>query len=96
VVTGLITLLDSGSVPPPDAIIAALGSASPALNSLSAINTSVQYDQRGALHSPTSPSVFYLGNTTIPDLGFRAVVVLPSGVVQVWTAPPGGPWQRAS
>jgi len=30
--------------------------------------------------------VFYLGNPAIADLGFRAIVLLPSGTVQVWRA----------
>jgi hypothetical protein len=37
-----------------------------------------------------------LGNTNISDLGFRAIVLLPSGTVQVWTAGVGGPWLRIS
>ena len=94
VVNGIITLLDDGAVPSPAAIIAAIQSAG--LNTLSPTNTAVTYDQRGGLKTPNTPSVFYLGNTEIPEMGFRAVVLLPAGTVQVWTAPPGGPWQRVS
>jgi prepilin-type N-terminal cleavage/methylation domain-containing protein len=95
---GITTLLDAGSVPPPDAIVTALGTGSPSLNVLSPGNASVTYDQRGARQFPGAPSVdvFYLGNTTISDLGFRAIVLTPSGTVQVWTAGIGGPWQRIS
>ncbi len=95
---GLVSLLDSGSVPAPTAIAAAQGAASPPLNVLSPGNTFVQYDQRGARKFTGAPSVdvFYLGNTNIADLGFCAVVLLPSGTVQVWSAGPGGTWQRVS
>jgi prepilin-type N-terminal cleavage/methylation domain-containing protein len=95
---GVTTLLDAGSVPPPDAIVAALGTGSPSLNVLSPGNTSVTYDQRGARKFSGAPTVdvFYLGNTSISDLGFRAIVLTPSGMVQVWTAGIGGPWQRIS
>jgi prepilin-type N-terminal cleavage/methylation domain-containing protein len=95
---GLTTLLDAGSVPPPDAIVAALGTGSPSLNVLSPADASVIYDPRGARKFTGAPSVdvFYLGNTSIGDLGFRAIVLLPSGTVQVWTAGIGGPWLRVS
>ncbi len=97
---GMVQMLDAGSVPPPDAIVTALTAAAPALNVLSPGNATVGYDQRGARYFPppsgATVDVFYLGNTAIPDFGFRAVVLLPSGTVQVWSAGPGGPWQRIS
>lgn len=97
-ITGLVQMLDAGSVPPPDAIVTAVGTASPALNVLSPGNASVRFDQRGARVFTGAPSVdvFYLGNTSIGDLGFRAIVLLPSGAVQVWRAGVGGPWMRVS
>jgi Tfp pilus assembly protein FimT len=99
VVSGIVTLLPSGSVPSSASIIAALGAASPGLTTLSGGNATVTYDGRGALYfSPNPPAVyvFYLGNTAIPDLGARAVVLLPSGMVQVWTATTSSTWQRVS
>ena len=95
---GLVSLLDGGSVPPPDAIVTAIGAGSPSLNVLSPGNASVAYDQRGARKFARAPSVdiFYLANTSVTDLGYRAIVLLPSGSVQVWTTGPGGPWQRVS
>ncbi len=100
-VGGLVSLLNSGSVPAPTAIAAAMGPASPSLNVLSPGNASVTYDQRGARNFPGTPpvpsvDVFYLGNPNIADLEFCAVVLLPSGTVQVWSAGPGGTWQRIS
>jgi prepilin-type N-terminal cleavage/methylation domain-containing protein len=100
IIGDVVSLLDggSGSMPPPDAIVTAVGSGSPSLNVLSPGNTSVTYDQRGARKFGGAPSVdvFYLGNTSVTDLGYRAIVLLPSGTVQVWTAGPGGQWQRIS
>jgi prepilin-type N-terminal cleavage/methylation domain-containing protein len=95
---GIVQMLDAGSVPPPNAIVTALTAAAPALNVLSPGNALVGYDQRGARSYPGAPTVdvFYLGNTGIPDFGFRAIVLLPSGTVQVWSAGPGGPWQQIS
>src|SRR5262249_4253501 len=80
---GIVTLLDDGSVPDPSPIVAALGSGSPSLNVLSPGDAIVTYDQRGARQFSGSPTVdvFYLGNTNIADMGFCAVVLLPSGNV---------------
>ena len=97
-ITGTVTLLDSGSVPNPAPIAAALGAGSPAITVLSPGNSSVTFDQRGAIKftGPPAVDVFYMGNTNLPDLGFTAIVLLPSGNVQVWSAGPGGTWQRIS
>jgi len=103
-ITGLVQMLDAGSVPPPDAIVTAVGPASPALNVLSPGSVPVGFDQRGArlfgappnFGGPPTVDVFYLGNTSIDDLGFRAIVLMPSGTVQVWRAGVGGPWTRVS
>lgn len=97
-IIGLVQMLDGGSVPPPTAIVTAVGAASPALNVLSPGNATVKFDQRGARQFSGAPSVdiFYLGNPAIDDLGSRAIVLLPSGTVQVWRAGVGGPWTRVS
>jgi len=97
-ITGTVTLLDSGSVPAPVPIATALGAGSPAISVLSPGNSSITFDQRGAIKfvGPPAVDVFYLGNTNIADLGFSAIVLLPSGNVQVWSAGPGGTWQRIS
>lgn len=95
---GLVTLLDSGSVPAPTPIATALGAGSPAISVLSPGNSTITFDQRGAIKfaGPPAVDVFYLGNTNLSDLGFAAVVLLPSGNVQVWSAGPGGTWKRIS
>ena len=97
-ISGYATLLPSGIAPPPNAISAALGGA--ALTPLSASGGTVTFDARGAVRQgigatiATNPYVFYIGNATDPDSGYRAVVLLPSGSTQTWTAPQGGPWRR--
>jgi type IV fimbrial biogenesis protein FimT len=97
-IAGYATLLPSGIAPPPNAITAALGGA--ALTPLSASGGTVTFDARGAVRQviggqiAPNPYVFYVGNANDPDSGYRAVVLLPSGSVQVWTAPQGGTWRR--
>lgn len=97
-IAGYPTLLPAGApLPPPNAITAALGGA---LTTLSGGNSSVTFDARGAVRNgwngvlaPRS-LVFYVGGNNGSDSGFRAVVLLPSGSTQIWTAPSGGPWRR--
>ncbi len=93
--TGVVTLLPDGVAPGPAAIAATDGAS---LTTKSGSNGLVSYDARGAVLFPATPTVyvFYLGDAGVPDYGYRAVVLLPSGATQVWTAPDGGAWQRIS
>lgn len=100
-IAGFATLLPAGNpVPPPNAITTALGSGP--LTPLSGANNSVTFDARGAIRQgiggPISNSVyvFYIGSNGGPDYGYRAVVLLPTGSTQIWTAPNGGPWRQVS
>lgn len=97
-ISGYATLLPAGTAPPPNAIQAALGGA--ALTTLSGANGTVTFDARGAVRPQinaaiaTNPYLLYVGNANDTDSGYRAVVLLPSGSTQTWTAPAGGPWRR--
>jgi len=95
-IASFATLLPSGVAPSPTAITTALGGA--ALTTKSGSAGSVTFDARGAIRVGGSVSssvfVFYIGSTTNPDFGFRAVVLLPNGSTQIWTAPNGGAWQQ--
>lgn len=97
-ISGYAALLPSGTAPPPNAISAALGGA--ALTPLYGSGATVTFDARGAIRLgiggqvSTSVYVFYVGNATDPDSGYRAVVLLPSGSTETWTAPSGGPWRK--
>ena len=53
------------------------------------------FDARGAV-SPLLAYVLYIGSINDPVPGYRAVVLLPSGSTQIWTAPSGGPWQQVN
>ena len=63
-------------------------------------NATVAFDARGAIRvgGAVSPLVFvfYFGSANDQEFGYRAVVLLPSGVTQIWTGPAGGPWQQFS
>lgn len=104
VISGVDTLLASGTVPSPTAITASLGPGGTPLpwTVLSGSNATITYDQRGVVVSsaggPVSTSVYalYIGNPNDPSSGYRAVITLPSGAVQVWTSSSAGNWQRIS
>ena len=96
-ISGFATLLAPGGGPPAPttAITNALNGA--ALIPTPATPGPLQFDARGAVRvSGTLTSnvyVFYVGGN--PDqFGYRAVILLPSGATQVWTASAGGPWKR--
>lgn len=97
-IAGFATLLPSGVGPPPTAITAALGGA--ALTTKSGSAGTITFDARGAIRTAfgggvsASTYVFYVGSINDPDPGYRAVILLPSGSTQIWTAPGGGPWQQ--
>jgi type IV fimbrial biogenesis protein FimT len=106
VITGSDTLLPAASVPSPSAISATLGpGGSPlAWTVLSGSNGSVWYDQRGVVVTAPGPGgllsttiyALYLGNPNDASSGYRAIITMPSGAVQVWTASSAGNWQRVS
>ena len=75
-------VLDDSTVPPNTAALAtAVGVAT-----LTVVSSgSVTFDQRGAL-SPAAVNVLYVGNVARQAYGYRAVVLFPSGSMQIWTA----------
>jgi Tfp pilus assembly protein FimT len=94
-ITGVVTLLPSGTPPSSASILAKLGATTSLDASKSGAASSLTFDARGAV-SPLAAYVFYLGSPNSPEFGYRAVILLPSGATQIWTAPAGGPWQRLS
>ena len=103
-IAGNDTLLPQSSVPSPNPIAATLGAGGNTLpwTVSSGSNASIMFDQRGVVVSGAGGAVvstvyaFYLGNPNDPNAGYRAVITLPSGAVQVWTSSSAGNWQRIS
>jgi Tfp pilus assembly protein FimT len=92
-INGVVKLLPGGTAPSPTSILAKLGATSSLDASRSGAAGSITFDARGAV-SPLVAYVFYLGSGSNPEFGYRAVILLPSGATQIWTAPAGGTWQR--
>jgi type II secretory pathway pseudopilin PulG len=97
-INGFVTLLPAGGGPPTATAITDALNVS-ALTPTPANPGPLQFDARGAVRVNNTLTanvyVFYVGGAANPDeFGYRAVVLLPSGATQIWTAPAGGPWKR--
>jgi Tfp pilus assembly protein FimT len=103
-IAGFATLLPSTQtgLPSQSAICTKLfNNSGPCLDeTLTGNNSTVTYDARGAIRVGGNVSstvfVFYIGSDTSPDFGYRAVIALPTGSTQIWSAPNGGTWQQIS
>lgn len=102
---GSFTLVPESLVPNPAPIKTSLGlaAASYAWTVLSGSVSSITYDQRGVLGcvgnitcNTSVVYVLYLGSVSNPSSGYRAVITVPSGAVQVWTSSSAGDWHRVS
>jgi len=86
-------LVDSGTVPNASGLIAsAVGTVSTAAPSPN--SSQILFDARGALNPPTSVNVFYLASALAPEAGFRSVLLMPAGSIQIWTSDNSGNWQQ--
>lgn len=93
--SGNVNLVAAGAVPNTGGLAALIGV--PVLTATSPVNGVDTFDGRGAAN-PAAPGVFvlYVGNTALPAIGYRAVVLMPSGAIQVWTADAAGAWRQPS
>jgi len=105
---GSFTLLPGGSVPDTSNIASSLGQGSSGVpwTVLPGGATAEWYEHRGVMClqseavvcTATTPTIYalYVGNPNDPTAGYRAIITLPSGAVQVWSATTGGQWARVS
>ena len=84
-------LVDPASVPNTAGLIslAALGTAGTTPQAPG--GGTIAFDARGAV-SPLNVNIFYLGNGNAPEVGFRAVLLMPTGSLQIWSADTSGNW----
>lgn len=91
VLSGNVNLVAASTPPNTAGLATAIGV--PALTNVSLTSGFVAFDQRGAI-TPAAINVLYIGNAALPNLGYRAIVLLPSGSVQIWTTDASGNWQQ--
>jgi Tfp pilus assembly protein FimT len=79
-------VLDPANVPPnTSGLASAVGVAALTAVPFSTSSGAITFDQRGAV-TPASVGVLYVGNSALATYGYRAVILFPSGSVQIWTA----------
>ena len=86
-------LTDGGSVPGTAGLISsAVGSL--AVTTPSPTASGVWFDPRGAVKPPSAVTVYYLGSAVAPDAGYRAVILMPAGSLEIWASDTSGNWQQ--
>jgi prepilin-type N-terminal cleavage/methylation domain-containing protein len=89
--SGNVNLVAAASVPGTTSLAASIGS-TVVLVPVSPTAGTYTFDQRGAV-TPAAVYVSYVTNAAMPALGYRAVVLLPSGSIQIWTGDTSGTWR---
>jgi Tfp pilus assembly protein FimT len=101
-ITGNVTLLAAAGVPTSINLPAALNVPAITVLSASAAIKTITFDPRGAVNFPASAGgvatvyVLYVGPTSQSTQDYRAVVVMPSGITQVWAGSAVNPWHQLS
>jgi Tfp pilus assembly protein FimT len=101
-ITGNVTLLTAAGVPTSATLPAALNVPAITVLSGSTTTTAIFFDPRGAVNFAASAGgvatvyVFYVGPTSLSTQDYRAVVVMPSGITQVWAGNAGSAWHQIS
>ena len=55
--------------------------------------TPITFDARGAVN-PQNVNMLYLASTNAPEAGYRAVLLMPAGSIELWTGDANGNWQH--
>lgn len=91
--SGNLNLAPAGSVPNTAGLAAAIGVT--VLTAVSTTNGAIAFDARGALN-PAGVYVLYVFNSAVPSAGYRAVILLPTGSIQIWAADNAGNWHEVN
>ena len=86
-------LVDAGAVTGAGTLPAKAGLGATIPTAVPPAGGTLQFDPRGALN-PANITVFYLNSPGSPDSGFRAVLLMPAGSIQIWAGDSGGNWQQ--
>jgi Tfp pilus assembly protein FimT len=89
--TGGGNLVDPGGVPNKAGLIAQAAVGSAGTTAQVPTGGTIAFDGRGAVTS-LKVNIFYLASANAPEAGFRAVLLMPTGSLQIWSADPSGNW----
>ena len=84
-------LVNPGSVPNTSGLIGRANLGSVATHPEVPGGGTIGFDARGAVQG-LNVNIFYLANATAPEVGFRAVLLMPTGSLQIWSADTSGNW----
>jgi Tfp pilus assembly protein FimT len=88
-------LVDASTVPPSSTMITGSQIGSMAVSYPSSTNSFITFDARGSVTSPANcVNVFFLASAAASDAGYRAVMLMPAGSIQIWTGDSTGNWQE--
>jgi prepilin-type N-terminal cleavage/methylation domain-containing protein len=101
-VTGNVTLLTTSAVPTSGTLAAAL--LVPAIKGISGSSATktIAFDPRGAVNFAASSGgvatvyVLFVAPTSLSTQDYRAVVVMPSGITQIWAGNASSAWHQIS
>jgi Tfp pilus assembly protein FimT len=90
-------LVDPGAVPATSALLTNSKIGSMPTQTWPTV-TAVDFDARGVVKPTvnvnTYVNVFYLASAAAPEAGYRAVLLMPAGSIQIWSGDPSGNWQQ--
>src|ERR1700688_882330 len=99
-ITGNVTLLTAAGVPTSAALAGAINVPAVTVISGNVATQTIAFDPRGAINfalstgGVTTVYVLYVGPTTQSTQDYRAVVVMPSGITQVWAGNAASGWHQ--
>jgi prepilin-type N-terminal cleavage/methylation domain-containing protein len=85
-------LVSGGAVPGVAALTAAANITGGSF-SVPPSGTPITFDARGAVN-PQTVNMLYLASVNAPEAGYRAVVLMPAGSIELWTGDANGNWQQ--
>jgi prepilin-type N-terminal cleavage/methylation domain-containing protein len=97
-----VTFLTTSNVPTSSSLASALGVSAFTVLSANSSTQKIAFDSRGAINfgsstgGATTVYVFYVGQGTAATGDYRAVVVMPSGVTQIWAGGATQGWTQLS
>jgi prepilin-type N-terminal cleavage/methylation domain-containing protein len=101
-ITGNVTLLTAAGVPTTNTLAAAVNVPAITVISASGAIKAIAFDPRGAINFPASaggvPTVYvlYVGPVYQSTQDYRAVVIMPSGITQIWAGNASSGWRQLS
>ncbi|HTB92992.1 MAG TPA: GspH/FimT family pseudopilin [Candidatus Sulfotelmatobacter sp.] len=86
-------LVSAGSVPGAGALPTAAQLVGTTPVSVPPSGGTVRFDARGAV-STGNVNAFYLNSSVAPEAGYRVVLLMPAGSLEIWTGDSTGNWQQ--